>query len=176
MPRKPGTSGSEGSRRKRTRPTGTLVGGLPYRTAGSASGLGKRTRGNPGTAPQADSTGLMWGLMWGNLGLGGVSAGDGYTRGIPRLRAELVALGQPLRDGRREPPSPPKAGELGAGGRVLPGPGLLPGPSCCLGRGGGALWRSPGRSERLDRAPGLRVEHAPPDQLLGEGRPVTCRR
>jgi hypothetical protein len=33
-----------------------LVGGLPYRTAGSASGLGKRTGSNPGTAPQADST------------------------------------------------------------------------------------------------------------------------
>jgi len=33
-----------------------LVGGLPYRTPGSASGLGKRTGGNPGTAPQADST------------------------------------------------------------------------------------------------------------------------
>lgn len=26
------------------------------RTAGSASGLGKRTRSNPGTAPQADSS------------------------------------------------------------------------------------------------------------------------
>ena len=33
-----------------------LVGGLPYGTPGSASGLGKRAGSNPGTAPQADST------------------------------------------------------------------------------------------------------------------------
>jgi len=33
-----------------------LVGGLPYRTSGSVSGLGKRNRRNPATAPQADST------------------------------------------------------------------------------------------------------------------------
>src|SRR5262245_14132885 len=32
-----------------------LVGGLPYRTAGSASGPGKRTGRNPGTAPRAYS-------------------------------------------------------------------------------------------------------------------------
>lgn len=35
---------------------GHLVGGLLHRTAGSASGLGKRTDGNVRTAPQADST------------------------------------------------------------------------------------------------------------------------
>ena len=29
-------------------------------TPGSASGLGKRARSNPGTAPQADSTGQDW--------------------------------------------------------------------------------------------------------------------
>lgn len=33
-----------------------LVGGLPYGTPGSASGLGERVSSNPGTAPQADST------------------------------------------------------------------------------------------------------------------------
>jgi len=32
-----------------------LVGGLPYRTAGSARGPGKRTGSNPGTAPRAYS-------------------------------------------------------------------------------------------------------------------------
>jgi hypothetical protein len=34
-----------------------LAGGLPYRTAGSASGLEKRASGNAGTALQADSAG-----------------------------------------------------------------------------------------------------------------------
>jgi hypothetical protein len=35
---------------------GHLVGDLLHGTAGSASGLGKRTGSNPDTAPQADST------------------------------------------------------------------------------------------------------------------------
>ncbi len=47
---------SVGGRRKRPRPRGDLAGGLPNRTAGSASGLEKRTNGNAGTALQADST------------------------------------------------------------------------------------------------------------------------
>jgi hypothetical protein len=37
-------------------PSRDLAGGLPDRTAGSASGLGKRAGSNPNTAPQADST------------------------------------------------------------------------------------------------------------------------
>jgi hypothetical protein len=36
-------------------PSWYLAGGPPYRTAGSASGTGKRARSNPGTAPRADS-------------------------------------------------------------------------------------------------------------------------
>jgi len=56
MPRKAGTSGSAGGRRKRPCPGRDLAGGLPDGTAGSASGLGKRVSGDALTAPQVDST------------------------------------------------------------------------------------------------------------------------
>ena len=39
----------------RKRPFWHLAGGPPYRTPGSARGMGKRAGGNPGTAPHAYS-------------------------------------------------------------------------------------------------------------------------
>src|SRR5690349_974476 len=51
-----GQAGFGGGPTEKALPSRDLAGGLPDRTPGSESGLGKRAGGNTDTAPQADST------------------------------------------------------------------------------------------------------------------------
>jgi hypothetical protein len=59
------------------------------RTAGSASGLGKRTRSNPDTAPQADSTIRLRGLAVAGSDAAGRKSLNNHAQTARNLRRSL---------------------------------------------------------------------------------------
>jgi hypothetical protein len=84
MPRKRARPVREGVVGKGAPTRSHLAGDLLHRTPGSASGLGKRARHQPSTAPQADSTPTLLrrlrALPWAQIGVAARERGRGHGR------------------------------------------------------------------------------------------------